>query len=339
MNIRKFYPIILLIAYCLLNANTVFAEQPHDSVTANAIWNPNIEIMKQISDDCGSVEMNFTGKCLISIMENSGASPQAIYFTQKMGTEVYMNGFKELGKIDAAFIYYPLRVSDREGCLLVNGNPPFIDLGDLGLLPIQKMEQNTDYIELEKKYPHLSIFSGDLRGTVYPYLQNMPHKITRIVSNFELRNGCSSCQLVGFAEFGFDFDSTENYMGSVLLNIKIAANENKTVFFNQNPSNYFSNPSNPINVTAGDKFTISLISNHSEGYKWQLADKIDTVLISLEGKDFTRPYETLPNAPGKELWFFAAKKKGAAKIDLKYIPSWDDGTKSYKTYSFNVFIN
>ncbi len=339
MKIKHFNPVFFVIFLSLLYIKTANAFQQSDTVTASSIWNPSIEVMKQIADKCGSLEANLTPTCLTGIMENSGASPKAIAFTQMMGTEVYMNGFKELGKIDAAFIFYPLRNSNREGCLLVNGRPLVLNLGDIGLLPLQKMEENTDYIELEKKYPHLSIYSEDLRGTDYPYKLDMPHKVTRIVSTYALRNGCTSCQLVGFAEFGFDFDSTGKFTGADFLNLKIADNENNTVMFNRNPSQYFSDPDRPIDVSAGDNFTISLISNHSKGFQWRLSEKIDTSLISLQGTDFTIAHETLPNAPGKELWFFTAKKKGVTKIEFKYVPSWEDGSKSYKTYSFTVMIN
>ena len=338
MGLRIRYLLVFMFVLLTSNIQIIRAADLPDTVTAKSMWNPNIEIMKEISDNCGRLEINTAGTCLTDIMKKYGASAQAIGFTQLLGTEAYMNGFKELGKIDAAFIFYPLRSSDREGCVLVNGNPDILYLDDLGLLPVQKMEQNTDYIELEKKYPHLSIYFGDLRGTVYPYSQKMPNKVTRIVTAYSLRNGCGSCQLLGFAEFGFDFDSTGKYAGCSFLSIKKVNNENRQTVFNENPANYFSDPEKPVNVTVGEKFALTLVSNHSQGFKWQLADKLDSNMVALEGTDFIRPYETLPNAPGKELWFFKAKKKGVTKIKLEYIPSWDDGTKSFKTYSFTIYV-
>lgn len=339
MQLKTYSLFIIIIFVCVVNSQIVKAQDSAYTVTAAAIWNPGMAIMNEIAENCGRSELSATGSCLTDIMRKNGASPQAIEFAGKMGTVSYMNGFKELGMIDAAFIYYPLRSLGREGCMLVNGKPNFLNLNNIGLLPVQAMELDSEYIELEKEFPHLWIFSDDMRGTVYPYSENLPDKVTRIVSVYSLRNGCSSCQLIAFAEYAFDFDSTGTYLGCEFMDIKTVNNENRNAISSSNPSEYFSNPDEPVNVTAGNNFTISLVSNHSQGFKWHLANKLDTNLVSLVGTDFTKPYETLPNAPGKELWFFKAKSKGTTVIQLMYIPSWSSGAKSYKTYSFTVNIN
>ncbi len=339
MQLKTYSLLVIIIIVCVMNTQTLNAQDQTDTVTSAAIWNPGLDIMNQISENCGRSEISATSSCLTDIMRKNGASRQAIEFAGKMGTVSYMNGFKELGMIDAAFVYYPLRSSAREGCMLVNGKPNYLNLNNIGLLPVQAMEQDTVYMELEKEYPHLWIFSDDLRGTVYPFSESLPDKVTRIVSVYSLRNGCSSCQLIAFAEYAFDFDSTGTYLGCEFMDVKTVDNENRNAVSSSNPSDYFSNPDEPINVSAGSKFTISLVSNHSQGFKWHLANKPDSNYVSLIGTDFTKPFETLPNAAGKELWFFKAKKKGTAVIQLMYIPTWSSGTKSYETYSFTVNIN
>ena len=316
----------------------VFPQVQHRMITAKAIWNPDMATMEKIYENCGSYTGVDLKNCFIKVMQESGASGQAIEFTSMMNNDAYMNGYKNLGNVDAAFVYYPLQSDNHNGCVLVNGLPGIINVDDDNLLPVGDMELDKGYKDLEKTYTHIALFPGDRKSTVYPYNIELPDKENRVVVNYSIKNGCNTCELLGFAEFGFDFDSTGKFIGCKFLNLKKTVEDNSQSSVSDYNTNYFSDPSQPVDVKAGDKFSIILVSNHSEGFKWQLAGSLDDQVLSLTGTNFIRPIEILPNAPGKEVWYFKAVSKGSTKINFDYVHSWSEGTKTYEKYSFTVDV-
>ena len=78
-----------------------------------------------------------------------------------------MWSFQALGPIDMAKVSYPLRdvgypyaVGARsEALLLVNGNPPILDVDDLTKLDKPALEQDPSYRVLKQRYPN-----PELRG-------------------------------------------------------------------------------------------------------------------------------------------------------------------------------
>jgi len=93
-----------------------------------------------------------------------------------------------------------------------------------------------------------------------------------------------------------------------------------------------------INARAGENFTISLGSNPSTGYSWQLAKPLDEKIVRLVSSEYTSSQTKLVGAGGKENWTFLALKKGAAKIVLKYARPWekDKLPAEQKTFSISV---
>lgn len=80
-----------------------------------------------------------------------------------------------------------------------------------------------------------------------------------------------------------------------------------------------------INAEAGRDFTITLESNGSTGYQWQLAEPVDENFIQLVESKYIDAGNGLPGAPGKEEWTFKPIKTGRAKISLEYIRPWERG--------------
>lgn len=78
-----------------------------------------------------------------------------------------------------------------------------------------------------------------------------------------------------------------------------------------------------IDAAAGKDFTITLESNGSTGYQWQLAEPVDKNFIQLVGSKYINSGSGLPGAPGKEEWAFRPVKTGKAKISLEYVRPWE----------------
>ena len=62
----------------------------------------------------------------------------------------------------------------------------------------------------------------------------------------------------------------------------------------------YSDPVKPLRFTTGQEFTITLKSNRTTGYQWQLAEALNEGIVKLIITDYKRPEGNLIGAGGKE---------------------------------------
>ena len=96
---------------------------------------------------------------------------------------------------------------------------------------------------------------------------------------------------------------------------------------------------NVIRVNANNDFTITLDSNPTTGYKWEIDSPFDTKLLKLIGSNYIPAQTDLVGAPGKEKWAFKAIKPGKTIISFNYTRPWEKDTPPAKTDHFIVMIN
>ena len=151
------------------------------------------------------------------------APPEAVAFTRTLygqgdGQVGIMNAFKKFGAVDVAQVFYPLRANDNYGLLLVNGDPKMLDVDDLKRLDRTAMEQDSWYQALKKKYPHVDIWPGDRSASIpWPRVQQLPDGGTEFIVPYPLINGCHSCEQVGTARFGWEFDASGKFLKTVFV--------------------------------------------------------------------------------------------------------------------------
>ncbi len=94
--------------------------------------------------------------------------------------------------------------------------------------------------------------------------------------------------------------------------------------------------SHKISVKPGHTFTISLKSNPSTGYMWQIQNPIDKARLVILNKTFAPGNKKLVGNPGKEIWKFKALKKGTIFIEFAYKRSWENQIAHKETYAVNI---
>ena len=332
----KYIVAVILFYFPLLLSQT--NSSSNNKISAAAMWKPTFEVMQKIYTDCGAQQGDKMYECLLNEMASAGASRSAIEFSALIKGHGYMNGYKQLGEIGAASVYYIFRQSNREGCILINCKPDLLNVDNLDYLNTGDLEQNNIYQSLKNTYPQISIFPSNREGTDYPEKQDLPHHGERVIINYDLRNGCNNCQLLGFAYFAFDFDSAGNFLGTKFVSAKSSLGLQTTNAIAENNQNVFSDPSVPVEVSLGEKFAIVLLSNHSAGLKWELGEPLDKKMLILLGTNFVQPYETLPNAPGKETWTFEALGSGPTTVKFNYVYSWESDAKALEKYTFHINV-
>ena len=98
-----------------------------------------------------------------------------------------------------------------------------------------------------------------------------------------------------------------------------------------------------IEATAGKEFTISMKSNRTTGYGWQLAKPLDETTVKLVKNDYQNATQTSPDqrivgGPGTEVWTFKALKSGKTTIEFKYVRPWEKDKAPGETKSVPVVI-
>lgn len=94
----------------------------------------------------------------------------------------------------------------------------------------------------------------------------------------------------------------------------------------------------PIVVRPGATFTITLASNHTTGYRWQLAAQPKSSVVRQLGSTYRENSSGMLGAGGVEVWSFKAAGQGKTNIVLQYLRSFEHGVPAVKAQTFSVSV-
>lgn len=97
-------------------------------------------------------------------------------------------------------------------------------------------------------------------------------------------------------------------------------------------------PGNNIETTVGQQFTVTLESNATTGYQWQLANPLNESIVKLVGSEYKAPQDGRIGQGGQEVWTFKAAGKGTTQISMKYVRSWEKDVPPAQTKTFTVTV-
>jgi hypothetical protein len=160
-------------------------------------------------------------------MAQAGAPDDAVRFSRKLfrhngGQFGVMWRFQSLGPVDMAKVIYPLRDIDAKyavasrGCalLLVNGDPPIIDVDDLDKLDRHGLEQDGAYQALKLKFPGLELWGGGRSGTMWEPVHKRPDGGQSFDIYYVLNPGRPAGRWVSGAHFDWNFDAAGKFLGA-----------------------------------------------------------------------------------------------------------------------------
>ncbi|MFH1683276.1 MAG: protease inhibitor I42 family protein [Candidatus Margulisiibacteriota bacterium] len=96
-------------------------------------------------------------------------------------------------------------------------------------------------------------------------------------------------------------------------------------------------------VSVGEEFTLTLESNPTTGYQWQLAKPLDEKIVKLVSSKYEmeKPNNTetgMVGVGGHEYWSFKAVGKGTTLIELKYIRPWEKDVPPVEAAVFRIRV-
>jgi predicted secreted protein len=106
----------------------------------------------------------------------------------------------------------------------------------------------------------------------------------------------------------------------------------------QNPSRQQESTSGRFELEVGQEFTVTLASNASTGYHWELTEPLDESMVNLVTSEYQTPETRMLGATGKEIWTFRAVGQGETVVNLKYVRPWEKDIAPVKTASYLVII-
>jgi hypothetical protein len=157
-------------------------------------------------------------------MVKAGASADAVAFSRELdrvnhGDVGIMTGFQPVGPVDIAWVTYPLRANTNTGLLLVNGQPPLVDVENLQLLDQKTMKQSPQFQDLKGQFPQVDVWPGDRDGKTWPNSQKGPNGGVQFVADYPLINGCHACARAGSVYFNWNFDTQGKFLGTTFIGL------------------------------------------------------------------------------------------------------------------------
>ena len=93
-------------------------------------------------------------------------------------------------------------------------------------------------------------------------------------------------------------------------------------------------------VAVGGLLTVTLESNATTGFEWELANITDETVLEQAGEqEYKAPAgEGVVGAGGAEVWTFKALKKGKSTISMEYRRPWEEGVEPAQTFALTVVV-
>ncbi|MGD8403474.1 MAG: protease inhibitor I42 family protein [Anaerolineales bacterium] len=94
-----------------------------------------------------------------------------------------------------------------------------------------------------------------------------------------------------------------------------------------------------INLQSGDVMTLSLESNPTTGYSWQVLEIDDQILTQDGDPEYKRATDTdnLVGAGGAETFRFKGVRAGSTRLELGYMRPWES-VPPVETFSVEVIV-
>ncbi len=99
----------------------------------------------------------------------------------------------------------------------------------------------------------------------------------------------------------------------------------------------YNDSNNKINITENQTFGIELLTHPGTGYKWEVKDDINTVLLKNIKKEYRELGDEQLDFPGVDYFEFKAIKKGNTTIEIWYIRPWKKDNKNNPNIRIETF--
>lgn len=215
-------------------------------VGPGAVWRPGAGFLTELHQACDSQPVFI--ECVTREI-GKAAPPEAAAFSRAIDNDGWLNDFLDAGRVDVAYVLYPFRANENYGWLLVNGSPAMVDVDDLSRLSRAELKADRGWSQILAKYPNAILFPNDRSTTTDPVALVFADGSQEFVVSYRITDRCRACSLVGFAFFGYGFNSKGKFDGARLIEVvPVQADDEARV----------RTPPRPVRVRSGQSFLVAL---------------------------------------------------------------------------------
>ena len=189
-------------------------------IGSDAVWAPPADFLSDFHSRCDALRGGAFNDCFLEEMAKAGAPPPALAFSRRTGGMGYLRAFRDTGKVDVAYATYPFRANENQICLLVNGQPPWIDVDDTTLLNRKGLADDRNGRAIVQKYPKATLFPSDRSGPTLPGARRFRDGREEFVVDYVALDGCHACAAVGTVRFVFRFDADGKFLGTAVKSVR-----------------------------------------------------------------------------------------------------------------------
>lgn len=92
-----------------------------------------------------------------------------------------------------------------------------------------------------------------------------------------------------------------------------------------------------IGLQVGETLALSLESNPTTGYGWEIAEIDESILVETF-HEYEADSPAITGSGGQEVWRFEAQRSGSTTLRLEYRRPWEEGVEPIETFSVEVAV-
>ena len=93
-----------------------------------------------------------------------------------------------------------------------------------------------------------------------------------------------------------------------------------------------------VEVFVGSSFTVTLDSNATTGYSWELKEISNPAVLEKTDNKYVAPTSSLIGAGGQEVWNFKALAPGTTTLSMEYSQPWEGGQKGANSFDVTIMV-
>ncbi len=295
MSLKKSFTVLFLcvVMPAACAGPAVRAPGPAEDVGPEAVWQVGKETLRTaMAEHCNEEETGGVHECFVNVMEILGAGPAAVRFSASLESAAFLYALEQAGPVDVGWVHHPFRAHEKYGCILLNGSPSRLDVDRPEFMPLKALNRDVRYQAIKEAFPDVSVWPRERIGPGNVAVEELADGGRRFVVGYELLNGGHACELVGSADFAFDFDEEGVFLESRLFAMGAV-----------------------LHTVAGRTVTLTLETGSGETGRWQMVRLPPPESLRLKSKGVG------PGRKGGEIetWTFFAGDPGRTLLDFRRV--------------------
>ena len=185
-----------------------------------SVWNPPADFSERFRAACARLEGAAFSDCFVAQMAKAGAPPPAVAFARRVHGMGFARAFHDAGRVDLVWAEYPYRANENRVCLIVNGDPPLLDVDDVSRIDRASLERDPIWASLLQRHPKAAIFPANREDTTRPGVQRVAGGGTIFTVGYEVHDGCHACAVIATMRVLWRFDADGRFLGTEIKSVR-----------------------------------------------------------------------------------------------------------------------